>query len=755
MHICKNKAGCSTTGKKYVFEGLICLLTGVIAIIIFCVYTNIWNMDLNVPITYSGDVTGLLIIIKSVLREEKWWSFDALGAPFYTNRWRLMLDGGIPNALMFIFAKITKSVGYGINVYYIISYGLYGICTYYMIRKAGMKKRYSVIGAILYALIPGHYQRGEAHIYVGSCFSIPLVIVAAMNLFSGKMCRSSLALKEKLTPKELVVSNSKEQNLGLLFLSIVTFCTIYYGIFSLMLLTFCAIYCSISKKQLRHIYYYFQYVCIEIICLGIIFFPQIVANKFDPCVEIVQVITRYRGNVETYAGKLIQYILPIEGHRIPILAKLRSVYDSAYPLVNENTTSSLGIVMTFGFLISLLACFFSGEKILEKYEAHGKIELFLFFVSTIGGLGAIVGLINYNLRCYNRFSYFIGAVGIIVSMNLIQEFCLRLENKKYINTVVSYLLCVLVLGIGILDQLPDGMHYTKEQGEKLSIEYYNDAKFVRGIEEYEGQNANILVLPVMNAKQSAIATTKDGCRTGYKDQLLFIHSSTSNWSVGGSAGEEGERWLNWLQRLDEGMQVKVAAAVGISGIAVYYGGYGAEQLNMQLSKLEEIAGSPAVVNDNGTWAYYSLENVRDAMLERYSVEKMEEFKKRFLYEYCVNVAEYNSDNLNTTSELQNSKEITLTEGTSQGGPYSKFGAGLYAVKVYGNNLEKVKVDCIANGISFGIAIEEHTSGYIKYYVAFDADVEDVEFRTINVGDEKVIVKRIEVNKIANDFINDI
>ena len=50
-----------------------------------------------------------------------------------------------------------------------------------MLRKMGIMKKFSVIGAILYAFIPGHYQRGEGHIYVGSCFAIPLIIVVAIH----------------------------------------------------------------------------------------------------------------------------------------------------------------------------------------------------------------------------------------------------------------------------------------------------------------------------------------------------------------------------------------------------------------------------------------------------------------------------------------------------------------------------------------------------------------------------------------------
>lgn len=496
-----------------------------------------------------------------------------------------------------------------------------------------------------------------------------------MNLYKGKMCKYEYAEKEKLTLKELISSNSREQNLGLLFLAIVTFCTLYYGIFSLMLLTFCAIYCSITKKQLRHLYYYVQYVLVELISLTILFLPQMIANIFDPCVEEVTVVTRFLNEVEWYGGKLIQYILPVSGHRISILAKLREIYDSTFPLVNENSFASLGLVMTIGFLVALLTCFFNKDKFLEKYEMYGKIELFLFFVSTIGGLGVIVGFINYNLRCYNRFSYFIGAVGIIVSMNLLQDICCWIEDKKKITKTVTYLLCALILGIGIFDQTTLGMQYTQEEGQNLKIRYYNDAKFVKEIEEYEGQDADILVFPVMNAQEAVLGITKEGCSTSFNERILFLHSSTSDWSVFSSAGEAGERWLNWLENFSVETQAEIAATVGISGIAIYYGGYGTEQLNMHLTKLNEIVGPPCIVHDSGTWAYYSLGNLRDIMIERYSEEEVEELKKKYLYDYNSWTNIYNVNNLYTTSAVQSAENIILTKGTIQYGPYHKFDAG--------------------------------------------------------------------------------
>lgn len=626
-------------------ESIYCLCAGLIAILTFCVVTNIWIMDLNVPINYAGDLSGLLVNAKSVLRDEPWWAFDALGAPFQTNMWRQLMDAAIPSMIIYMIAGVTDSIGYGINIYYILSFGLSGSCAYYMLRKANIEQRFSLVGAVIYALIPGHIQRNIGHLFVGSCFSIPLILVAAMRLMHGQMCRDEYKGKKKLSAKELVKSNSREQYFGILFLIVVSLCTIYYGIFALMLLTFCTVYCVFTHKQLRHFYYYAQYVLVEIVCAGIIYTPQFIANKFDPRVETIDIVSRTLGDVEQYAGKFIQYILPVTGHRLPFLSNLRELYNSSFPLVNENGMSSLGFIMSVGFITGILVCFFHKEKISAKLEIYGKIELFLFFVSTVGGLGAFVGLINYNLRCYNRFSYFIGAAGIIISMKLLQEFCICLgvqKLRKNMASIVTYGLCVLVLVIGIFDQTTIGMKYTKEYAQNITSRYRNDFKFVNEIEQYESSEANILVFPVMNGQQAATGYTKDGYFTNYTEQMLFIHSETSNWSTGSKAGEAGERWLNWLESYDVKEQVEIAAIVGFSGIAVDYEAYEASNLDILSGKLHDIFGEPTIIHDGNTWVYYSINKAKDHILAGYSDQEREQLRYRYLYHY--NESAFNNRN---------------------------------------------------------------------------------------------------------------
>lgn len=609
------------------------------AIIVFCMVVNIWNMDLSIPLCYGGDISGLLGILKAFLRDENWWNFDALGEPFGTNEWRQLWDGIIPYMIMIPVLKVTHRIGYGVNFYYIVSFGLSAICAYYMLRKCKVGRDLSFAGALVYAFIPGHIQRNEPHLFVGSCFAIPLIVTTGFFLYEGDVCKEKYKNKEKLSFLQLLQSNNKDQLLGLLFLFLVSLSTIYYGIFALMYLTFCTLMWFARSRKFRAFFYYIEYVVVELLCIVLVYLPKILADRFDPLMAYPEYISRMRNDVELYAGKMIVYILPIVGHRIKLLSAIRNIYDTSYfTLRNENAWSSLGLVMSIGFMAGIIVCFFGTEKTHESLKKYGKIELFFLLLSAVGGISAVVGLFDYNLRCYNRFSFFIGAVGTVLFFELIEwivrERGLANDKKYYARTLFA----IIVAAVAIYDQTSVSMTYSKEYGKVIKDQYESDEKFVKGIEEYEGENADILVFPVMNGQESAMGSTREGHQTGYCTDMLFPQSKTSDWSTGSKSGEKGERWKDWLEKQEEEKQIEIAAIAGFEGIAICCDGYEKELLVKVRKILRNALGKPDIVSKDGKWEYYSVADEMDTMFSSVSDEEMKNLHTMYVDEFDKGVA---------------------------------------------------------------------------------------------------------------------
>lgn len=709
----------------------ICLavIAGAIAAGLFCFVMHIWNMDLSIPLEYSGDVFGALTNIKTVQREEAWSHMTALSAPFSTNQWRQLADGIIPNLIIYGLAKCTNGVGYSINLFYIFSYMLSAICTYYMLRKAKVSEEFSFVGAILYALIPGHFLRGEKHIYVGSCFLIPLMVSVFYEILSDDVC-----LKRNKQKKHLLI-----------FAGISLF-TIYYGIFSLMILTFCCLYRAIATREIKYLYGYLQYIVVELCCVFVIYLPQMIANRTDPLVADIHVVTRTIQDTEVYGGKLIQYILPVSGHRISFLAGLRELYDTTHPLVNENSMSSLGLIMSIGFVAGVMICLFRIRFFDEDLVRLGHLEVFLFFLSTIGGLGAMVGMVNHSLRCYNRISFFIGAAGLIIFMRILQYVheCLLPASFRKGKGMLLFL-GIFILGIGVFDQTTGGKAYSKEYSQSVRYQYDDDETFVREIEEYEGEGANILVLPSeARTWQEDTSYVDEWHNPEYDKMTLFLHSQTSNWSINGKPGEFGERWLYWLDHINPDMQIRIAKIAGYDGIAVYSGEYTDEGLKKVDKVFRIILKSPTIENRRGTWRYYSLGDIKE--------KDAAEWKEKILNVYPQYIVYNVETGLKTDSENADSDngKIHLGPNDVQYGPYGYQQDGEYEIVVSGKNLSDVKVDCVSQtgGKEYDIDILEQRDERVCYKVVFAKPVDDVEFRTFNMSEsEEAMIEKVEVSRM--------
>lgn len=207
--------------------------------------------------------------------------------------------------------------------------------------------------------------------------------------------------------------------------------------------------------------------------------------------------------------------------------------------------------------------------------------------------------------------------------------------KRIWKQIIPIILCLGILVIAILDQTTVNMAYTKDTGKTMATQYKNDSDFVKEIEAYEGDNANILVFPITAGQQVVSGTTDEGLQMLYNDQVLFLHSETSNWSIGSRAGEKGDRWLNWLKYHSVEEQIKIAAVVGFSGIVVYHAGYTEDGLKQLNSCLQEQIGNPTIEDKNGTWSYYSINSIKSGLLSEYSKEKLEQLKEQYLEEFIT------------------------------------------------------------------------------------------------------------------------
>ena len=145
-------------------------------------------------------------------------------------------------------------------------------------------------------------------------------------------------------------------------------------------------------------------------------------NGPNPASELA---ARNPSDTEVYGLKMAQMLLPRQNHRIPSFADAIASYSATFPLVTENMTSSLGMIGSLGFLLSIVFLL-SGR---EDFRSVAALNISAFLIGTIGGLGTLLSLIISNpMRCYNRISVMILFFSLVTIGMVLDQFGRKLPD---------------------------------------------------------------------------------------------------------------------------------------------------------------------------------------------------------------------------------------------------------------------------------------------------------------------------------------
>lgn len=614
------------------------LLTVVSIGVVFAAY-NLWNWNLKIPMEYGGDSLGALTLIKN-FTQGGWYNFDNVAAPYGCFKYDYYADGFINWVVLKGMSYIISDVGMIVNLFYLASFSLVSISAFYVMRRQNVSCPVAFVISLLYSILPYHFRRGVSHLFLGAYFAVPLACLSIIYSMEGELCKNEYKLKERLSFKQLFLSAFNEKMYFSIFVCVLTAATsIYYGVFFCIILCFSVLYCSISKRQWRHIFYggidFFFTGIVFILC----YLPGLI-NRSDTL--SYSLASRGVGDVDIYGMKLAHLLLPMQGHRIPIFSKLKLVYDSYFGHNNENAWSSLGLVISVGFIITILLIFFGNalkqDKLHEQLKKLGLINLYIFFIATVGGISVFISIfISHSIRCYNRMSVFIAMFSALAIAKI-------LDSIKFKWKISKMAFLVILLFLGVLDQT--NFAISKEYSELAELDYNQDKEFVDNIEKLEGESAMIAELPILAGTTTDILTT--GLSGGYELWKPYIHSTSSKWSCYDLIGGKLDNMMLGISKLPIDKVIKIFYCMDFSGISIYSTGYG-ENWETIKGQIENILGDPTFVNNE--WFYYSLANYQG-----------ENFDSRENYEISLNSGFFDQENWGNWATNKSSITIYNTSG---------------------------------------------------------------------------------------------
>jgi len=651
--------------------------TGLLSLLLLALCLQLYNADLRVPLIYNGDGFQVSIMVKGIIDNGNWFFNYYTGAPGGCEWY----DFPIPNLLDFLMFRVISwifpSYALTLNIYYILTFPLSAIIALFVIRQFKVSYLPAIVASLLFAFIPYHFLRGEAHFFLTTYYSIPLVVLIALWTYKGKELFFKKAPdtgKIKLNPDIPLIL------LGIAICVIAGSSGIYYAFFSCLFIMVAGTTAFISKREKTTLFS--AIVCVLIIgaTLVAIMSPNLIYRLENGA--NTEVAARQPADSEFYGLKIIQLLLPIGGHRIPMLAHITQAYNSSAPLVNENMTASLGLAGSIGFLVMLIYLFYrpvnhnrNTSEADNTMQGLSLLNITAVLWGTIGGFASLFAYAIFPMiRSVNRISVYIAFFSLFMMAVLMETAYLR-YLKGRLRKVVLVGALGLILVAGVLDQTSNA--YIPDY-KTLSAEYYSDDKFVKQIESSVPTGSMIFQLPYVPSPEE--------CQVGhmqlYDQSRAYLHSDKLRWSHGAMKGRSTDLFYRELLASNNmtGI-VRTLSLMGFNGIYVDRLGYTDNGQGI-MANLSKILETQPIVSDNSRLYFYDMRPYNEELKSGYTPDAYKMSRENALHPLEVSwkggfsIYEGSVDNswiwcsnqgeLHIANDLNTSRNVTLRMSLSTG-----------------------------------------------------------------------------------------
>jgi hypothetical protein len=548
-----------------------------LALAVAVVTLELWNADLRVPGSYAGDGTLNLLVIKDVLENLWWFENTRLGAPNGLQLYDYpVANGETLNMLLFrVLGVGSDDPALVINLFFLLTFPLTALTAFLVLRRFGAEAWASLVCAVLYAALPYHFIRGEAHLFLTAYYGVPIGAYLAIAVLSGQ---ELVGLRRRVAA-----------TVGLAALVAVASGSFYYSAFTAVLVVVSALLRYVATRERR-----------PLLAGGLVLGALLAVSLVQLAPTLVyraangtndEVAKRFTFESEVYSLKLTQLVLPLDDHRIDAVARLKRRYTERFP-AGDARAATLGIVATGG-LVWLLAIALSalvGRRPHGKHSELALLTLVAFLFATVGGLGTITALVWTNTRAWNRLSVFIAFFALAAVALGLGRLRSRFRAPVYVAVVAA------VLVVGVLDQTTNAQI---PPYDVLEADWRADAQFIRALERNVADGAKVVQLPYEPFPEPPAGSFN----YGYEPAKAYIHSTDLRWSYGAMRGRDD--WAAANASKPAPQLVAAARRADFAGILLDRIPYGAQAQTVE-GELQRLLGSPPTVSANRRWVYFRL-----------------------------------------------------------------------------------------------------------------------------------------------------
>lgn len=588
---------------KFRGEFGLALLTMAVPSAVVSLVTRLWTADINVPFAYGGDATFGMMSIKDILDHGWYFTNPSLGAPLGQRLYDFPAVDNENALVIKVLSLFTNDLGLVTNLFYLLTFPLVALSALLVLRKLGLSRGAAFFSAVLFSLLPYHFERNEFHLFLSAYWAVPLGAYLALIILGGK------ALLARRPGKRGLSRYLSGKTLGTVACCIVVGSTnLYYAFFTILLVGAATLFVGAIRRSRSGLFGGLAVTGLLGVVLVINLAPNMVYarqhQKDSAAARNALSNWRQPQFTELFSVKLTYLVLPVDGHRLGFLSGAKLRYDQTTSPSYDGTEASsqtLGTIGDVGFF-ALLAVALGGcvgfvrwrPPPLLRHASFATIVAFLYGI--VGGFATIVAYwINPNLHAPARISLFIAFFSLLAAGVLIDLIRPRLPMLLRRGGFAVVLAVLLVLGV--LDQTTS--HFKPDYASAASS-WRSDAAFAANIQRTLPPNAAVFQLPYM-------AFPENGSFPPMRDYDLgrpYLHTHGLRWSYGAMKGTSHD-WSAALATWPPEQLVPTVVAAGFSGLYLDRNGYPDSGVALE-SEIEGMTGANPIVSSDNRFAFFDL-----------------------------------------------------------------------------------------------------------------------------------------------------
>ncbi len=534
------------------------LVTALVATLVAVLDLKLWRMDPHVPLfDPTGDASYYMATIKGVLEHGWFWHNPDLGAPFGQANFDFPAPFG---DLVHYLVVVPLGLVLGdhvlvFNAFFLLCLPLIAVIAYAVLRDLGADRPAALVCAVLFAFLPYHLLRNQAHLFLTSYYSIPLVVWLAVTLAEGRALIDRTAKRRTMLVVGVCLVAGAASN--------------YYAVFGLCVLAVVVPVAAIAHRSRRIAAQGAVVIALVGASFALCHSPAIVYPMIHGANDAVA--ERMPGESELFGLKLAYMVIPRPEHRIGFMARRGERYFRTTALRSEGFGPSLGLAATSGLIAAIVILLSTGiagataSLRRRRIAAAGTVALVAFVVGTVGGISTLIAFeISPQVRAWNRLSLVVAFAALLALALLLTALGERLRARgrpAWLAVAATALVGVL----GILDQTSprDAPAY-----DAVAAAWKVDDDFAQAMQDRFPAGTKVLQLPYMSyPEHGSVVGVKD-----YDHLQGYLHSEGLKWTYGAIHGRPSD-WLAEHQGLAPEQLATAAAAAGFGAVYLDRAGY--------------------------------------------------------------------------------------------------------------------------------------------------------------------------------------